>query len=133
MLENDLKRCTSEGSKNLIEHHVVWSDPGDEGKITECCKDIRRNPVPDKHPHKHNQEVFVSGKSPAGNNYTVLISEQSMEKSCINESGWPDHCSRPDKKSTHDAGQRVSDTLSRDDKETAKEATEILAVKDVLR
>jgi hypothetical protein len=117
----------------LVDDDVVWFDPSNKSKVTHSRKDISGNPIPDKHSDEDDQEILISGDSPAGNKDTVLVPEQSVEKSCIDEGSGPNHGRGPDEESTHDPSQRISDTLSRDNEERSERPAEVLSVEDILR
>ena len=65
---NNIKRnYTSERPEDLVQHHVIRSNPSYESKVTQSCKDVTRDPVPKEHPPKAIHEPTVSGDCPPWN------------------------------------------------------------------
>jgi hypothetical protein len=62
-------KLTCEGTEDLIQHHVVRSNPCNEGKVAQSRKDVAGYPAPEKHPSKAEHKPTVSGDCPSGNRW----------------------------------------------------------------
>jgi hypothetical protein len=92
----EIREYTGPSTEDLIEDNVVRLDPGDKSKRTERREYVRWNPDPTKHAAEDNEKVFETTDPPSGDFAWVLISEQGMKQSGVDESRGPHHCCWPD-------------------------------------
>ncbi len=56
---------TGNGTEELVDKHIVWSNPSNPAEEGETSKDPAREPVPDKGTKANIQEEAIPGDSPS--------------------------------------------------------------------
>lgn len=88
---------SSDVAEDLIDSHIVWSNPCDPRKVRDTGGDPSGKPVPNKADTQHNQEVPVAADPPSISLgwvcRTVIV--QTDQHGTLGKGLWPNHGGRP--------------------------------------
>jgi len=120
----------TDGSKKGVYHRIVGSNPAKPVEVTEPCKDIPREPVPNKVTDENiNEEAFTTDVIWHG---LAIILVKSVEEAQVGQGTWPYHARRPDDELAEEATHRKSEDLrSNREKDLVAQRSQ-LAIEDAL-
>lgn len=121
-------------AEDLVDDHIGRRNPADPVEVGETLGYPTREPVPDKTPGKHVEEVPVSTNAPSIGHRRIgrLVIVESIHESRLCQGLGPDHGGRPDQEPADDSSHAEPDALRREDEEHLEAPAEMLLVEDLL-